>query len=130
MKFILLLIFIFLAYHTIRYFVITKRPHERMLSIKTTRYAALIKRIFLAYNDNVEIYIDGGRYTEKDIPNLLEWWCYNKTIKATLDFTLKQNGVAIFGFHDTPDEFWAAMSERVFIEQLAKEKIVRLKKYI
>jgi len=99
--------------------------NESDISIKTDKYSTLIKRIFLEYNDNIEINIDGSRYTEKDIPNLLEWWCYNKTIKETVDFTLKQNGVAIFGFHDTPDEFWAAASERPFIEKLAKEKIIQ-----
>lgn len=99
------------------------------ISIKTTRFSTLIKRIFEEYHENVEIYIEGCQYSEKDIPELLDWWCKNGTIKATIDFTLNRDGVSIFGFHDTPDDFWASISERPFIEQLAKDKIIRAKIY-
>jgi hypothetical protein len=103
------------------------KQHNCSISIETTRYSTLMKRIFEEYNENIEIHIDGSRYTEKDIPKLLEWWCNNKTIKATVDFTLSRDGVRIFSFHDSPDDFWAAISERLFVEQLAKEKIIRFK---
>lgn len=104
-----------------------KKQVDNRISIKTTIYSTLIKRIFEEYNEHIEIYIEGSRYSEKDIPKLLEWWCTNKTIKTTLDFTLKRDGVGIFGFHDTPDDFWAAISELSFVEQLAREKIIQCK---
>ena len=67
--------------------------------------------------------------TDEHIPKLLEWWCKNKIIKVTLDFTLKQDGIVLFGFHDRPDEFYAALSERTFVERLAKENIIRCRIY-
>lgn len=100
-----------------------------LISISTHRYSTFLKRIFEEYSENVEIYIDGIRYTEKDIPELLKRWCINKIIKRTLHFTFKQDEVELFGFHDTPDDFWAAISERTFVERLAKEKIIRCRVY-
>lgn len=102
---------------------------SNLISIRTRRYSTLLKRIFEEYNKNVEIIIDGIRYTDKDIPELLEWWCKNVIIKRTLNFTFNQNGVELFGFHDTPDEFYSAISERTFVERLAKEKIIRCRIY-
>jgi hypothetical protein len=98
---------------------------SKIIFIKTRRYSTLINRIFEEYKENVEIYVERHRYTEKDIPELVNWWCTNRIIKRTIDFTLKRDGVELFGFHDTPDQFWAAMSEQPFVEGLAKEKIVR-----
>jgi len=95
--------------------------------IKTHRYSEFLKRLFAEYNENIEIEIGGRLYAEKDIHNLIKDWCTNQNIRKTIDFTLKKNGTPLFGFHDTPDDFWAAMSERPFIEQLASEKIVRYK---
>ena len=103
------------------------KTNDSHIYISTTRYSTLIKRICEEYNENIEIYIDGSRYTGEEIPKMLEWWCKNKTIMATIDFTLSRNGVDLFGFHDSPEEFWAVMSERLFVEQLAKEKIIRFK---
>lgn len=54
-------------------------------------------------------------------------WCTNNAIKRTIDFTLKKDGVGLFGFHDTPDDFWAALSEHPFVERLAVEKIIKYK---
>ncbi|MHC4654641.1 MAG: hypothetical protein ACYS91_06425 [Planctomycetota bacterium] len=102
---------------------------SNLISIRTRRYSTLLKRIFEEYNKNVEIIIDGIKYTEKDIPELLEWWCKNVIIKRTLNFTFKQDGVTLFGFHDTPDEFYADISERTFVERLAKETIIRCRIY-
>lgn len=84
-----------------------------------------LKRIFEKYHENVEIYIDGQVYNENDIPKLLKDWCTNRNIKRTRDFHLKKNGAELFGFHDSPSEFFADVSERSFVEHLANEKIVR-----
>lgn len=102
---------------------------SNLISIRTRRYSTLLKRIFEEYNKNVEIIIDGIKYTDKGIPELLEWWYKNVIIKRTLHFSFKQNGVGLFGFHDTPDEFYADISERTFVERLAKEKIIRCRIY-
>jgi hypothetical protein len=93
--------------------------------MKTHKYSEFLKRLFAEYNENVEIEIDGCIYTEKDLPHLVKEWCTNRIIRRTIDFALKMDGVMLFGFHDTPDEFWAAMSERPFIEKLAAEKIIK-----
>ena len=102
---------------------------SNFICIKTRRYSTLIKRIFEEYNENIEIYIDGIRYTEKDIPKLLKDLCTNNMLKRTINFSISQGGVKLFGFHDTPDEFWAAISEQQFVERLVKEKIVRYKRF-
>ena len=102
---------------------------SNFISISTRRYSTLLERILEEYNENVEITIDGIKYTDEHIPKLLEWWCKNKIIKVTLDFTLKQDGIVLFGFHDRPDEFYAALSERTFVERLAKENIIRCRIY-
>ncbi|MHC4396839.1 MAG: hypothetical protein ACYS1A_14410 [Planctomycetota bacterium] len=98
---------------------------SNLIFIKTRRYSTLLKRIFEEYNENIEIYYESYRYTEKDIPEILKDWCSNSILKKTIDFKLIQNGKELFGFHDTPDNFWAAISERPFIERLAKEKVIR-----
>ena len=103
---------------------------QKSISIETRRYSTLIKRIFEEYNKNVVINIDGARYDENDIPKLLNEWCTNNRIKSTLDFSLYKNGVLLFGFHDDPGDFYAAMSELEFIERLASEKIIRFKKQL
>ena len=100
-------------------------PGGHIISIRTHRYSLLVRRILETYNRDVEIYIDTARYTDTDISNLLRWYCTNKAIKSTVHFTLKKSGVELFSFHDTPDEFWAAISEREFVESLAKDKIIR-----
>jgi hypothetical protein len=102
---------------------------SNLISIRTRRYSTLLKRIFEEYNKNVEIIIDGIKYTDKDIPELLEWWCKNVIIKRTSDFIFTQDRVILFVFHDTPDEFYADISERAFIERLAREKIIRYRIY-
>jgi hypothetical protein len=97
--------------------------------IKTHKYSTLLRRIFEEYKKNAEIYIEGHRYSEYDIPQLLDNWCTNRIITRTINFSLKKDGMELFGFHDTPDEFWAAMSERPFVERLASERIIRYRIY-
>ena len=96
-----------------------------IIAIETDRYSTLIKRIFDEYNENVEIIIDGVCYKETAIPELLDWWCKNEIIMKTRDFVVRRDGVDIFGFHDMPDDFLAAVSELDFVAKLADENIVR-----
>jgi len=95
------------------------------ISVKTTRYSELFKRILKEYNKNVKIYIDGRQYFDKDISKLINEWCTNHTISNTKDFMLRKDGLEIFRFHDTPKDFWAAISEKPFLERLSQEKIIR-----
>ena len=103
---------------------------QKSISVETRRYSTLIKHIFEKYNKNVVIYINGIRYDENDIPKLLNEWCTNDRIKSTSDFAVYRNDILLFGFHDHPSDFFAAVSELEFIEFLALEKIIRFKKPI
>ena len=101
----------------------------KWIHIKTSRYSTLFKCIFEEYNKNVVIFIDSGQYTDKDLPKLINQWCVNRIIKRTLNFKLIKDGVELFFFHDTPNDLVAAMSERPFVEDLAKEEIIRYRVY-
>jgi hypothetical protein len=46
-------------------------------------------------------------------------------IRRTNNFQVIRDGVALFGFHDGPKDFWAAESELPFIETLVAEKLTR-----
>ncbi len=98
---------------------------DKIISIETTRFSELLKRILNLYNKNVQIRIDQKSFNEKDIEYLLNTWCTNKNIKSTVFFNLKQNDEELFGFFDHPYNFWADVSMLPFIEELANEKIIR-----
>jgi hypothetical protein len=95
------------------------------IAMRTRRYSKLLKCIFAAYDEDVEVEIDGRQYNQDDIAGLLRDWCTNRNIINTVNFSLQRNGIALFGFHDHPSQFVAALSERSFVQQLADEKIVR-----
>ncbi len=60
------------------------------------------------------------------MPRLLIEWCTNREIRGTRNFLVVRDGVAIFGFHDHPRDFWAADTEFEFVQKLAAEKIIRV----
>ena len=101
----------------------------KRIAIKTKRYSTFIKHIFEEYNNDVDIFIEGNHYSSSDIPKITEEWCKNSIIKKTIDFNIMRDGLELFGFHDTPDDFWASMSEQPFVERMAKEKIVSYRIY-
>ena len=88
---------------------------KKLIGIETTRYSTLLKHILSEYTDNVTIKIGIETYTPgkyklycKDaIPLLSRDWCTNKNIKKTTFFSLKQNGVELFGWWDNPCNMWA-----------------------
>ncbi|HTH50034.1 MAG TPA: hypothetical protein VMB21_21150 [Candidatus Limnocylindria bacterium] len=96
-----------------------------LITIETTRYSEFFRRLLTEYADHVSIEIEGKQYGAGDIPRLLKEWCTNSKICRTRDFTLRQKGVDLFGFHDHPDELWAALSERAFVERLEAKRILR-----
>lgn len=98
---------------------------DRIVSLVTRRYSVLIRRILERYGTNATILIDGREYQGGDVPKLLADWCTNRVIRWTVDFQVIRDGTAIFGFHDSPTDFWAAESELPFIRTLAAEEITR-----
>ena len=96
------------------------------ISVKTTRYSALFRRILQGYGAGAEIRIDRSTYTEADVPELLDSWCTNRRIGETHNFWLKREGVTLFGFEAHPENLVIAASERAFVERLAAERVVRI----
>lgn len=108
-------------------FVSSREAPVPVIAIETRRYSAVVRRILEQYNRNVEISVDGHRYQDADIPELLNSWCTNRSLKKTIDFSLTRRDTPLFGFHDYPfGFFWAAESERSFVQQLAEEELLRI----
>jgi hypothetical protein len=98
---------------------------DKVISIKTTRYSELFKLMFAEYADNVQITIDGKTYDSADISCLLGSWCTNALILKTQNFTLSRGSEKLFGFHDHPDELWAAHSQLSFVQRLHADHLIR-----
>ncbi|MBI5545880.1 MAG: hypothetical protein HY901_18480 [Deltaproteobacteria bacterium] len=97
----------------------------RVVCLVTRRYSVLIRRILEQYGQNATILIDNCEYQGGDVPKLLADWCTNRMIRRTLNFQVIRDGVAVFGFHDSPEDIWAAETELPFVEKLVAEKITR-----
>jgi len=99
----------------------------RLIGIETTRYSAFFRCLLQEYGEGTLVKVDAVQYHSPQYAELAEQWCINEKIVGTRDFVLTRNGVELFGFHDHPEQLWAAYSELPFIERLAAEKIVRFK---
>ena len=98
---------------------------DNVIWINTTRYSTLFRCILREYGVGSEILIDGHRYTERDIAELIATWCTNANIRGTRNFRLIRNSKIIFSFHDGPQELVVAYSELTFVQRLRQEKIIR-----
>lgn len=98
---------------------------QQLIAIETTRYSEFFRRLFAEYATDVTIEIGSSRHTSEDIPKLLVDWCNNTEICRTRHFRLLRARVELFGFHDHPQELFAAMSERPFVERLQSEQVLR-----
>lgn len=98
---------------------------ERLISIETKKFKTFFKLLAEEYREDVDVEIDGRKYTEKDYDWLISNWCTKKALKRTINFTMKKDGKKIFGFHDSPDEMWAAFSELDFIKRLRRDGILK-----
>jgi hypothetical protein len=102
---------------------------QKFLSIRTTRYSEFFRRLLQQYREGVRVEVDGARYSEADLDSLIESWCTNAKIRATRNFSLWRGETELFGFHDSPDELWAADSESAFIESLEREHLLRVRHF-
>ncbi|MFB3896560.1 MAG: hypothetical protein ACE14V_09690 [bacterium] len=93
----------------------TKTKHIWIISKK---YSALFKGIIEHYRDNAYLVIDGKKYLSKEFDHVINTWCTKKYIKNTIDFKVIRSGKEILGFHDTPDETWAELTEEPFVKEL------------
>jgi hypothetical protein len=99
---------------------------QKLISLETRRYSAMLRRILVDYGEGATIRIDGRKFAgDKDVPKLLEEWCTNAGIKQTSNFILERGGRALFGFHGHPSETWAVLTELTFAETLQNEGIAR-----
>ena len=98
---------------------------NKIIHIQTTRYSAFFKEVFRRLEGDIIIKIDGEKFTNEDIPFLLEDWCTNKQIMATQTFALIKNGKAVIGFFDSPDNLWADTELEQMVMQLGEAKIIR-----
>lgn len=100
---------------------------EQLISIETTRYAEFFRYLLQEYISGSSVTIDGRTIEESGFPQLIEGWCVNERIKQTRNFTLSRNKTELFGFHDSPKELWASITELPFVERMAANKLVRFK---
>jgi len=103
---------------------------KKLIAIETKRYSEVLKRILGVHCSGVEIRVNceqlrSEMFRDADVPELLENWCTNARIKRTVFFNLKQNGEELFGFFDHPDNLWADLSVLNFVDNLAKEGVLR-----
>lgn len=89
-----------------------------MLTIETTRYSAVVKAILEQYPD-AEVKLDG-----KPVTSDQGTWCTNAKLKETYHFFIEDNGKAIFGFWDGPEDMWADDEILPFIQTLADQKLL------
>jgi len=100
---------------------------KNLVAIETKRYSEFFRRLFQEYDSGSQVTIDGKRFTVAQFPHLIADWCSNSQIKKTKNFKLSRGKTDLFGFHDKPDELWAAETELSFIERLAADKLVRFR---
>jgi hypothetical protein len=98
---------------------------NKIISIQTTRYSAFFKEVFIRLEGDIIIKIDGEKFTNEDIPFLLDNWCTNKQIIATQTFGLIIDGKAVIGFYDSPDNLWVDIGLEQMMIQLREAKIIR-----
>jgi hypothetical protein len=101
---------------------------KTVLGIDTTRYSAVVGRILTDYQNESSVKIDGRVYVGSEIDDLLREWCTNRNITSTINFEVTRDDVSIFGFHDHPDELWAAASEEEYVASLASEGLLRFRR--
>jgi hypothetical protein len=97
----------------------------KLISISTKRYSEFFRRLLGEYSAGTSVEIDLRSYPASEFPNLIETWCTNAKIKGTREFRLIRGNDDLFGFHDSPDELWAACSELPFVERLASEQLLQ-----
>jgi hypothetical protein len=100
---------------------------KNLISVQTTRYSEFFRRLLQEYGTDSQAAIDGKNFSAEQFPQLIADWCVNDQIKKTRNFRLSRGKTDLFGFHDSPDEFWAAETELPFIERLAGDKLVRFR---
>lgn len=100
-----------------------KEKAAKVISIDTSRYSALVHRILDEYKD-IQVNLEGVSYAGSDIEHLKNI-CTNERLKSAINFGVFKDGKEIFGFHDHPDKFWAAISEIDFVKRAAKHKVIR-----
>jgi hypothetical protein len=103
----------------------TRRVKPKLISIRTKRYSAVLRRLLQEYTRDTTAVIDSKRFASSDFPQLIASWCTNDRIRATHDFKLCRGRTELAGFHDTPDALWIVESELAFVQRLAAEKLLR-----
>jgi hypothetical protein len=99
---------------------------EQLISIETKRYSEFFRHLLEEYAETSRIMIDGHPFEGSDLAELKSW-CVNEQIKQTRNFKLTRGKMDLFGFHDSPGELWAAMTELPFVERMAKAKLIRFR---
>ena len=97
---------------------------KELISIETKRYSEFFRYLLEEYASTSRITIDGDTFDGNDCAQLKDW-CVNKRIKQTRNFKLTRDNMDLFGFHDSPSELWAAITELSFVERMAEAKLIR-----
>lgn len=91
-----------------------------MIAIETSRYSEVIKA-FIEKFPSAEAKLDGERPTGEPAS-----WCTNARLKATIEFSLVDQGKEILGFRNGPWNMTAADEALPLLQALAEMKILQL----
>lgn len=86
--------------------------------LHTKRYSAVVRKFLERYPGHVEV-------DRKPVHEPVEAWCTNNRLYRAVNFSLVHNGLEVLGFHDGPSNMWAHESATPFVEQLARERLLR-----
>lgn len=90
-----------------------------MLTIETRRYSAVVEAFVERYPSAIP------ELNKRPVQTATNQWCTNATLKAAIDFSLKNGTVEILGFHDGPNNMWASDDALPLVEELAERKVLR-----
>lgn len=99
---------------------------EKLWTVTTTRYSEFFRRLLDRYSTDTHVRIDGEAIPSSEFATLAKSWCTNKAIMRTRDFVLYQGRKELCGFHDTPHEIWASPVILPLLQDLEREKVIRL----
>jgi|GEM_PF-6625448 len=93
----------------------------RVLSIETTRYAAVVTAFVERYPNAI------AKLDKRPPVGLVSQWCTNASLRNAINFPLRQGGIELLGFHDDPHDTWAAAETLGLVAELAAKRVLRFK---
>jgi len=98
---------------------------KALISIETQSFRKFFKAVCEEYKTEITTMIDGKEFYANDHDWLIANWCNRSNLSKTINFVIKKDDNEIFGFHDSPYNLWADVSQLDFLEKLRGQKIIK-----